>query len=81
MTAAQPIERPRRAEASIAAISFIWGATFVVVKEALNDASTFVFLSLRFSMGALLLAIALRGRLRRRLRSVTPGAEWTGGAI
>lgn len=44
-----------RAELAIGSVSFIWGATFVVVKSALSDASTLVFLALRFALGALLL--------------------------
>jgi drug/metabolite transporter (DMT)-like permease len=44
-----------RAELAIALVAFIWGATFVVVKSALADASTLVFLALRFGLAAILL--------------------------
>jgi drug/metabolite transporter (DMT)-like permease len=44
-----------RAELAIATVSFIWGATFVIVKAALVDASTLVFLALRFALASILL--------------------------
>jgi drug/metabolite transporter (DMT)-like permease len=70
-----------RAEASIAMVAFIWGATFVVVKEALNDASTLVFLALRFSMAAAILAAALWSRLRRPAEAGTANREISGGLL
>ncbi len=51
-----------RAELAIAAVSFIWGATFVVVKSALADASTLVFLTLRFALAAVFLLALFRLR-------------------
>jgi len=51
-----------RAELAIAAVSFIWGATFVVVKSALADASTLVFLALRFALATVLLLALFRLR-------------------
>lgn len=65
-----------RAELALAAVAFIWGATFVIVKEALADVSTFLFLALRFTLATALLAFWLRGRLVRR----APVA-WGGGAL
>lgn len=55
-----------RAELALAAVAFIWGATFVIVKGALEDVSTFLFLALRFTLAAVLLAFWLRTRLARR---------------
>ncbi|WP_321473787.1 DMT family transporter [uncultured Paludibaculum sp.] len=66
--------RHLRAEFALAAIAFIWGATFVVVKEALYDASTFLFLALRFSLAGIILAAVLRGRLNRK-----QPINWRGG--
>jgi len=37
--------------------TLLWGATFVVVKNALSHASVFVFLSLRFTLAAALMAV------------------------
>jgi drug/metabolite transporter (DMT)-like permease len=56
-----------RAEAALVFITLVWGATFVLVKSALADVSTLLFLALRFSLAALVLAIAYRGRLAGRL--------------
>lgn len=49
-----------RADLALAAVALIWGATFVLVKEALRDVSTLVFLSLRFALAALALGWAFR---------------------
>lgn len=66
-----------RAELTLALISLIWGATFVVVKAALEDASTLVFLAIRFSLASLLLFAVYRGRLS----GPAPGrSSWAGGA-
>ena len=65
-----------RAELALASVAFIWGATFVIVKGALKDISTFLFLALRFSMATVVLAFWLRARLFRR-----GPAAWAGGAL
>lgn len=49
-----------RADLSLVFVAFVWGATFVVVKRALDDISTVLFLTVRFSLAALLLAIYFR---------------------
>ena len=36
------------AQLSMVIITIIWGVTFVIVKEALNDAPPYMFASLRF---------------------------------
>ena len=60
-------EKPPRAlvDLSLAAVALIWGATFVLVKRALDDVSTLFFLALRFSAAAAALAFVFRGTLRR----------------
>lgn len=65
-----------RAELALAGVAFLWGTTFVIVKSALEDVSTFLFLALRFTLASLLLAFWLRRRLARR----TP-VDWRGGAL
>jgi drug/metabolite transporter (DMT)-like permease len=58
--------RRTKAEALLLLITLIWGSTFVVVKGALSDASPLAFIAVRFSLaGALLFALAARGRLDR----------------
>ena len=44
-----------RADLALALCSLLWGATFVVVKNALSHASVFIFLAARFSLAALLM--------------------------
>lgn len=65
-----------RAELALAAVAFLWGATFVIVKGALEDVSTFLFLAMRFSLATFLLAFWLRSRLFRRGR-----IAWSGGLL
>ncbi|HYO81166.1 MAG TPA: DMT family transporter, partial [Bryobacteraceae bacterium] len=57
-----------RAELGLVFVSFVWGATFVLVKSALNDVSAVLFLALRFSLAAVLLGLlaSLRGQWRDR---------------
>jgi drug/metabolite transporter (DMT)-like permease len=53
-----------RADLALALIALIWGATFVVVKRALLDVSPFLYLAIRFSLAAAVLALWFRGRIR-----------------
>jgi drug/metabolite transporter (DMT)-like permease len=53
--------KQRRAEAALVLNTIIWGATFVVVKQALRDVSPILFLALRFSLAAVALLILFRG--------------------
>lgn len=57
-----------RVDLSLVLVTLIWGATFVLVKRALADVSTLLFLALRFAVAALVLAIAFR----RQFRTGTP---------
>lgn len=66
-----------RADLTLLLISFIWGATFVVVKDALHDVSTLLFLALRFSFAAALLFAVFRSRLLAPL----DGRSLAGGAL
>jgi drug/metabolite transporter (DMT)-like permease len=55
-----------RAELALVGVTVIWGGTFVIVKAALADVSTFVFLALRFVLAAILLTLIYRGAVRRQ---------------
>jgi drug/metabolite transporter (DMT)-like permease len=55
-----------RAELALIGVTVIWGTTFVVVKGALADVSTFVFLTLRFTVAAIALVLIYRKALRRQ---------------
>lgn len=46
-----------QAELAILLVAMIWGATFVVVKEALADIGPFLFLAIRFIIAFLVLAL------------------------
>lgn len=45
-----------RAELALAFCTFLWGSTFVVVKNSLEQSSVFVFLAVRFSLAGLCMA-------------------------
>jgi len=51
----------RRAEAALIVNTLIWGATFVVVKQALRDVSPVLFLALRFTLATVVLLVLFRG--------------------
>src|SRR6516165_7947253 len=51
------MRRRLKADLSLTFCSLIWGVTFVVVKNVLEHASPFVFLSVRFSIAFILMAI------------------------
>ncbi len=57
--------RPRvRPEIPLVLVAFVWGATFVLVKRALDDVSTLLFLAIRFSLAAVCLALMLGVKAR-----------------
>lgn len=64
-----------RAELALASVAFIWGGTFVLVKSALSDISAVLFLAVRFSIAAVLLA-PLYFKSRARMSE-----SWRAGAL
>ncbi len=50
------------------AVALIWGATFVLVKQALDDISTLLFLTLRFGVATVALALLFGKTARADLR-------------
>lgn len=58
--------KARRAELAMVAVTVVWGSTFVLVKEALADVSTVLFLALRFSLAAVVLWIIYSKTVRAR---------------
>jgi drug/metabolite transporter (DMT)-like permease len=59
---------------SLVAVSLIWGATFVLVKQALADVSTVLFLTLRFAIAAAVLGIVFQKEFdTATLRRSLPG--------
>ena len=70
------MEKPSRAKADLALAfcSLLWGATFVVVKNALSYSSVFLFLAARFSLAAaLMLAFSFRTVRRFELEDLFAG--------
>ncbi|HUI44004.1 MAG TPA: DMT family transporter [Terriglobia bacterium] len=51
-----------KAELLLVLICVVWGASFVVVKGALADASPLVFLAIRFTIAGIVSALVLRAR-------------------
>src|SRR6202165_4493254 len=66
-----------RADVALAFCSLLWGATFVVVRNALEHVSVFLFLAVRFSLAALLLAIFQPSGLR----NLKKGELFAGAAL
>jgi drug/metabolite transporter (DMT)-like permease len=63
----RPTPFPRvRAELALVGVTIIWGTTFVVVKAALTQVSTFVFLTMRFWVAAAALILIYRRAIRRQ---------------
>ena len=55
------MSRRLKADLALVLVTFIWGATFVLVKSALQDASTLLFLTLRFSVAGVALLLLRAG--------------------
>jgi drug/metabolite transporter (DMT)-like permease len=66
-----------RADLALGFISLIWGATFVIVKGALADASIFSFIAIRFTLAATLMGILFW----RFLRGLGSQGVWAGTQI
>src|SRR4051812_23558548 len=69
--------KSRRAELAMAGVTVVWGSTFVLVKEALADVSTILFLALRFSLAAAALWLIYSGSVKARYqgwKTLAPGA-------
>ncbi|HEX2714945.1 MAG TPA: DMT family transporter [Candidatus Acidoferrales bacterium] len=71
------MRRSLKADMALALCTVLWGATFVVVKGALDSASVFVFMALRFVLATLLMAAIYR----RALRRLTRAEVWAGAQI
>ncbi len=60
------MKRRTKAELLLVITSFVWGATFVIVKDALSDAPPFASLAVRFIFAGLLMwGFMARGRMPR----------------
>jgi drug/metabolite transporter (DMT)-like permease len=59
-----PSSKRTAAELALAVNTIVWGATFVLVKTALDDVSPILFLALRFTLAAVVLAVVFRNSWR-----------------
>lgn len=58
-----------QADLTLLLVTAIWGATFIIVKQALSDIAPFAFLALRFDLATLVLILVYRRRLMQSRRS------------
>jgi drug/metabolite transporter (DMT)-like permease len=64
------------ADIALATAALIWGATFVVVKDALRDVSVFVYVAVRFGLSAVIMGAIFWRELRRTTaHAVSAGAQ------
>lgn len=66
-----------KADGALIAVTLVWGASFTLVKEALNDSSTILFLSVRFVVATA--AVALFSRRDLQTGSLADPLAWRGG--
>src|ERR1700678_651943 len=66
-----------QADLALGLAALIWGATFVLVKDALADVSVFVYLVVRFALAAVVMAVFFW----RSMRSLTLASVWAGAQI
>jgi drug/metabolite transporter (DMT)-like permease len=66
------VSQRAKAEVLLVIVTLIWGATFVVVKGALSDASPLPFLAVRFTLAGVLLLLVMSGGLVDR-QALVPG--------
>jgi drug/metabolite transporter (DMT)-like permease len=59
------MNRPVKADLALVVCSIMWGATFLIVKNALANSSVFVFMAVRFTLGALVMVPIFLGALRK----------------
>ena len=62
-------------EASMLMVTLLWGATFVIVKESINDISTMLFIAIRFTIaGIFIIPIFLKVRKEFTKEAIIAGA-------
>jgi drug/metabolite transporter (DMT)-like permease len=66
--APEPSPARWRADSALALVALVWGATFVIVKQAITQISALYFLSLRFSLASLCLLLLFLPAFRRMSR-------------
>ncbi|HZU22128.1 MAG TPA: DMT family transporter, partial [Terriglobales bacterium] len=67
------MSRSLKAHILLVLVTLIWGATFLLIKQALQDVSALLFNAVRMLLASLALAVIFRSRLRGLRRSLGPG--------
>jgi drug/metabolite transporter (DMT)-like permease len=67
-----------KADLALATCALVWGATFVLVKNALADSSVFVFLAARFFLAAAVMGAIFWRSLSRTNSAETRAGLWLG---
>ncbi|MCX6170437.1 MAG: DMT family transporter [Ignavibacteriales bacterium] len=61
-------------EGALLLMTLLWGGTFVIIKESLNDISSMLFVSFRYGIAAsILLLIMVVRKIKIDLKSILPG--------
>ncbi|MFQ5593863.1 MAG: DMT family transporter [Anaerolineae bacterium] len=69
------MNRQLQADAALLLVSLIWGATFVMVKQAVTLVGPLTFIGLRFTLAAMAMVVLFHRRLQAiRRRELTAGA-------
>ena len=76
-----PSSRSTRAHLLLLAVAALWGSTFVLVKDALNDASPLVFNLLRMVLAFLCLAVVYRKHLKHVTRASLAAGAMVGACL
>jgi len=71
------LNRRLLADLALAVCALIWGATFVVIKNALADISVVAYMAIRFGLAAIVMAAIYW----RAVRGLTSRAIWAGAQI
>lgn len=71
------MSRSLKAHILLVAVTFVWGATFVTIKNALADATPMTFNAVRMTLAAAALAVIFH----REIPRITPPAFWAGSLV
>jgi drug/metabolite transporter (DMT)-like permease len=72
-----PLSRSLKAHVLLVLVTLVWGATFVMIKDALRDISPLLFNAVRMSLAAAALVLLFRRRLRMSGAALKTGI-WMG---
>jgi drug/metabolite transporter (DMT)-like permease len=67
------VSRNLKAHVLLVLVTLVWGATFALIKHALQDISALLFNAVRMALASVALALIFRGRLPGLRRSAGPG--------